>query len=213
MIRYILFDLDDTLYPADSGIMEMVRERIGQFMIERVGLPAQEVPRIRQEYLCRYGTTLRGLQTHHQVDPEDYLAYVHDVPLEQFIRPNPELDRMLERIPVEKVVFTNASEEHAREVLRVLGIERHFTRIFDIRRLNWLCKPDPGAYLQVLAGLEARPEECLLVDDSIPNAASAKALGMPTILVGSGPCDAADRVIGDLLELPEVIAEMLGDED
>jgi putative hydrolase of the HAD superfamily len=210
VIRYILFDLDDTLYPASSGIMEMVRERIGQFMIERVGLPAEEVPRIRQEYLRRYGTTLRGLQTHHQVDPEDYLAYVHDVPLEQYIRPNPELDCMLERIPVEKVIFTNASEEHARKVLRVLGIERHFTRVFDIRRLNWLCKPDPGAYLQVLAGLGARPEECLLVDDSIPNVASAKVLGMPAILVGPGPCDVADRVIGDLLYLADVIGEMIG---
>lgn len=209
MIRYILFDLDDTLYPASSGIMAVVRERIGRFMAERLRIPQEDVPRIRQSYLRRYGTTLRGLQEHHRVDPEEYLAYVHDVPLEEYIRPNPALDRMLARIPVEKVIFTNASEEHARRVLRVLGIERHFSRVFDIRRVNWLCKPDEGAYLQVLAGLDVRPEECLLVDDSPANLASAKALGMGTVLVGQGQSDAADRVIGDLLELADVAEEML----
>jgi len=205
MIRYILFDLDDTLYPADSGIMEIVRERISRFMIERLGMDEEEVVRTRQDYWRRYGTTLRGLQVNHQVDPEEYLAYVHDLPLEEHIRPNPALDRLLERLPAEKVIFTNASEEHARQVLRVLGIERHFSQVFDIRRLNWVCKPNEGAYRQVLAELDAQPKECLLVDDSPANLAVAKALGMSTVLVGNGPSDAADWVITDLLDLAEVL--------
>ncbi len=32
--------------------------------------------------LHTYGTTLKGLQIHNKVDTDEYLAYVHNVPLE-----------------------------------------------------------------------------------------------------------------------------------
>ncbi|MDE3091751.1 MAG: pyrimidine 5'-nucleotidase, partial [Chloroflexota bacterium] len=61
MTRYILFDLDDTLYPTSAGLMHEISARMSEFMVARVGIPASEVDRVRRDYWARYGTTLRGL--------------------------------------------------------------------------------------------------------------------------------------------------------
>ena len=182
-LKYILFDLDETLYPRRCGLMAAISELMSRYMEERLGLPPSEVPALREHYYHTYGTTMRGLQIHHGIDPEDYLAYVHDIPLEDYIGPNEELDRVLAEIEAEKVVFTNASEEHARRVLRALGVERHFSRIIDVRAVGYAAKPDPKAYRRALEILGAEGEECLIVDDRVRNLTPAKELGMVTVLV------------------------------
>jgi putative hydrolase of the HAD superfamily len=145
-LRYLILDLDDTLYPRRSGVMDLVNQRIGRYMVERLGFPPEQAEALRQRYYAQYGTTLRGLMEEYHIDPEDYLAYVHDVPLEDYLQPDPALDAMLARIPLTKVIFTNASEEHARRVLERLGVARHFPIILDVRRLDYCNKPDPEAY-------------------------------------------------------------------
>jgi hypothetical protein len=82
----IFFDLDDTLYPKTSGLWGAIRERMGVFMVERLGLPAEEVPIIRKTYFETYGTTLRGLQIHYHVNSDEYLSYVHDLHLRNTYR-------------------------------------------------------------------------------------------------------------------------------
>ncbi len=188
MIRFLLFDLDETLYPRRTGMFREVGERIHRYM-ERMGLPPEEVPRLRREYYTRYGTTLRGLQLHHNVNADEYLDFVHDLDVSRYLRPDPALDAALSRLPQEKVIFTNASAEYARRVLRALGVERHFSRIFGIRALRYHCKPDPLAFRIVLDALSATPTECLLIDDNPRNIRAAQAIGMPTILVGPPPED------------------------
>jgi putative hydrolase of the HAD superfamily len=83
----LFFDLDDTLYSPKNGLWLAIRERMGEYMAERLGLPRDEIPAIRHLYYTTYGTTLRGLQRHYQVDSDDYLAYVHDLPLERYLQP------------------------------------------------------------------------------------------------------------------------------
>jgi putative hydrolase of the HAD superfamily len=205
MLRYLLFDLDETLYPSRSGLMAGIGELMSRYMEERLDMPPTEVPTLREHYYRVYGTTMRGLQIHHGIDPEDYLAYVHDLPLEDYIGPNDELDRVLAEIETEKVVFTNASAEHARGVLKVLGVERHFSRIIDVRALGYIAKPDPAAYRRALAILGAAGDECLLVDDRARNLSPAKELGMITVLVGSEKTADVDFAIGDVTEIGAVV--------
>jgi putative hydrolase of the HAD superfamily len=64
-IRAMLFDLDNTLYPASSGVMQSIDQRIGEYVQQRLGLPEVEAAKIRHYYYTTYGTTLRGLQQHH----------------------------------------------------------------------------------------------------------------------------------------------------
>ena len=124
-MRYttLLFDLDDTLYDSGNGLWEAIRQRMSQYMIERIGLPAEEVPALRAMYYKKYGTTLRGLQRHFQVDSDDYLAYVHDLPLERYLKPATQLRGLLTSLPQQRWIFTNADANHARRVLSTLELE------------------------------------------------------------------------------------------
>ena len=109
MYKYILFDLDETLYPRDAGLMQEIGARILRYMVERLGFTPETAEAKRRYYYHKYGTSLRGLMAEETVDAEDYLRFVHDVDIRRYIGPNPKLDAMLRRIPLSKVVFTHAT--------------------------------------------------------------------------------------------------------
>lgn len=211
-LKYILFDLDETLYPSQCGLMAAISELMSRYMEERLGLPPAEVLALRERYYRVYGTTMRGLQIHHGIDPEDYLAYVHNLPLEDYIGRNEELDRVLNEIEIEKIVFTNATREHAWRVLNILGVAHHFSRIIDVRDVGYVTKPDPEAYRRVLELLGVEGHECLIVDDKARNLAPAKELGMTTVLVGSEVTAHVDFVIADVTEIGEVVRRLTSGE-
>lgn len=212
MLKYALFDLDETLYPKESGLMREISRRMSQFMEERLGLEPDLISQLRRRYYQRYGTTMRGLMIHHGVAPEEFLAYVHDIPLEEYLGPDGTLDAVLGEIELEKVIFTNASAEHARRVLGILGVERHFGRIIDVRALDYVAKPDPQAYRRALDILGAEGRECLIVDDSLRNLAPAKELGMVTVLVGGETGEGADFAIAQVTEIGQVVRRLIGGE-
>jgi putative hydrolase of the HAD superfamily len=211
MIRKILFDLDDTLYPRHVGIMDQIRVLMLRYMQTRFNLSAEEADQLRRHYFQTYGTTMRGLQINHQIDPDEFLHYVHDIPLDQYLQPNPELDAVLASIPQEKVVFTNASREHAEQVLEHLDIRRRFSQIIDVRDMAYESKPQAGAYRRICELLAVDPGECLLVEDNVRNLQPAKALGMTTVLVGHQETSAdgsVDYVLSCIEELGDLMSRL-----
>ena len=207
-LRFALFDLDQTLYPISSGLMAEVGQRINQYMKECCGFSDAEIAELRDGYFRQYGTTLRGLILHHGVDPDDYLAYVHNLPLERFIQPNPALDEVLAGCPLTKFIFTSASLAHAERVLGLLGVAKHFSIIIDVKSTGYINKPDPRAYQKALEIVNARAEECILLDDADRNLLPAKQMGMVTILVGSDGSEAADFAIPSIDLLAEVCEKL-----
>jgi putative hydrolase of the HAD superfamily len=206
----LFFDLDDTLYTKTSGLWPAIRDRIGLYMVERMGVPADRASEERKLFYETYGTTLRGLQLHYQVDSEDFLAYVHDLPLERYIGPDPQLRRLLLSLPQEKWIFTNADDQHARRVLEVLGVSDLFTGVVDVVTLDYCCKPNVEAYQKAmhLAG-EQRPERCVLFDDSPRNLQPARDLGLWTVLVGEeGGHPTARTWVKSLLDLPDALPDL-----
>ena len=208
MIRYFLFDLDDTLYPQSAGIMREISARMNEYMIARVRIAPDEVTQLRQDYWTRFGTTLRGLYLERGVDPQDFLNYVHAVPVEQYIQRDKRLDAMLAAFPQAKCVFTNAPEDYARRILVALGIEKHFAHIFDINFLQYESKPNRAAYPLVLNALSARGDECAMIDDNLRNLVPAKELGIRTVYlrvdgrIEGG--DGADIAIDSIYELEKI---------
>lgn len=166
--------------------MRAIGERINLFMIERLGISPEEVSHKRDELLKVFGTTLNALRRFYPVDPDEYLDFVHDLPLDQYLKYEPDLDRMLDSIELHKVIFTNADARHARRVLARLGILRHFESIIDIHMLDFVNKPYRRAYFKALEFISAPPEECILIEDSLVNVIPARELGMTTVLVGEG---------------------------
>lgn len=194
----ILFDLDDTLYPASSGLWPELKERMNRYMIERLNIAAEDVPRLREQYFRKYGTTLRGLQANHDINVQDYLAYVHDVRLEDYIHPDPTQQSVLASLPTRNLVFTNADSNHARRVLQALQIEEYFMAVVDINSMEPYCKPSPEAFsLAMNAAGESAPSRCVLIDDLPHTTRAARAFGMYSLLFGAtsgaGQADAAFR--------------------
>jgi len=181
-----LLDLDNTLYPASSGLFPLIDARIRQFMVERVGIAPDRVDRLRRLYRDRYGITLPGLMAHQGVDPEEYSAYVHDVPVGEFLSPDPGLASCLAALPGERVVFTNGSTAHAEAVLGRLGVRHLVRRVFDLAFMDYVPKPRTHGYRKVLTALEAEAADCSLVDDRIENLETGATLGMWTVFVGDG---------------------------
>lgn len=208
--KSLYFDLDDTLYPASSGLWTAIRERMNVYMQRFMDLPIDQIVSIRQDYLEKYGTTLRGLQAHYDVDPDDYLAFVHDLPLDKFIHPDPSLCMLLLSLPQRRWIFTNSDTNHAKRVLKLLGMETVFDGIIDIHAVDFACKPDKIAYQRALSITgEADPASCAIFDDALRNLAPAREIGFYTVLVGkNGPEPQVDRVISSLHGLKESMPEL-----
>jgi putative hydrolase of the HAD superfamily len=202
----LFFDLDDTLYSNTNGLWAAIRGRMTDYLRDPLGFPPEQIQQLRQHYFETYGTTLRGLQINHSVDADEYLAYVHDLPLEEYISPDPELHRLLDSLPQRKYIFTNADVNHANRVLGVLGLEDCFAGIIDVRALGFLCKPEVEAYLHALdLANGADPANCVLFEDSLRNLAPAHEVGFTTVLVGTDEKHlAADYSVKNLKNLPQV---------
>jgi putative hydrolase of the HAD superfamily len=209
--RTIFLDLDDTLYPNTSGVWGAIGERINRYMTVRVGVPSAQVAALRDHYFRAYGTTLNGLMLHHRVDPHDYLDYVHQVPIEDMIRPDPELLETLRSLPQKRVVFTNASLGHAQRVIRALGVESAIDQVVDIVALEMINKPTPESFLRAMALCgESDAAACVTVDDALRNLLTANSLGMTTVLVGRDDgCEAVDFCIGRVAELTRAMPALL----
>ena len=208
--KWTLFiDLDDTLYPHDNGVWHAISRRIQDFLVQRLGINPDEAERVRARYLSQFGTTLNGLRAHYDIDPFDYLSFVHDVPLETMLKPDNLLREMLNGIAMRKIIFTNASLQHAQRVLSILGITDQVELVIDIVSLDFINKPDPAAYHKAL---ELRgdpdPQDCIMVDDRPTNLHPAGALGFTTILVGNSPDgQGIDYKLPSIHELPQALTQ------
>jgi len=210
VIRYALFDLDDTLYPPASGVLQWIGERIERYLIERLLMAPDEAARLRRAYRDRYGTTLGGLLADGLADADDYLAYVHDVPIEALDPARAALDRALAALPWECAIFTNSDRRHAERVLAALGIRQRFGLIFDITGMGYRQKPHPAVYHHVLAELGVSGDACLLADDALHNLAAAKDWGMTTVWVrpNAAPGEGVDYWIPEVKAIVEVAAQI-----
>jgi putative hydrolase of the HAD superfamily len=213
VLEYLLFDLDETIYSRGSGLMQAISARISRYMIECMGMDPEIVPVLRRAYWEKYGTTSRGLQLLHGLDVAEYMHYVHDLPLEDYIGANRELDDALTSLPQKKVVFTNATEEHARAVLQVVGIAHHFGPVYDAFFAKNEGKPAPGVYHRLLDDLGVSGNVCLMVEDSARNLRPAKSLGMTTVLIDPLPeadMEGVDHVIDEIADIARIVKRIDG---
>ncbi len=207
----LFFDLDGTLYPLQAGLWQAVGERIERFLAEYLDLSLSEARRLRQRYGEQYGTVLRGLQEEYGLDPRVYLAYVNQVPVERYLRPDPRVRAMLQALPYPKWVFSNADRAYVYRVLRALHLEDVFAGVIALEDLDWVPKPHPQAFQRAWQRAGVRqPGRTWLIDDLFRNVQAAARLGMRAVWVTEEPDGSAgSRVavphIPHLLALPAVL--------
>lgn len=206
----LFFDLDATLYPPENGLWEAIRLRIFQYMREEVGIPEDQISETRDHYWKTYGTTLEGLRRHHQVAADDYLAFVHDVPLHPYLEDDPILQDILRSLPQDLWIFTNADQHHARAVTKALGITDLFKGIVDLTAMDFVVKPQPESYqiaLKMAGGID--PAHCIMFDDLPANLAGASAAGLTTVLVGeNGTHHQADYQLTKIHDIKKVLPQL-----
>jgi putative hydrolase of the HAD superfamily len=175
-----LFDLDNTLYSPHSDVFPQIHKRMSLFIMQRFGMNEAQAAKRREDYFYTYGTTMRGLMVEHQVDPQEFMDFVHDVGLDA-IGPDPRWNQVLRNLPGRKIIFTNADGRHARRILEHLGIATEFPDIFDIAAGDYACKPDEAPYRTLLLKYGLKGNECWMIDDMERNLEPAAKLGMRTV--------------------------------
>ena len=205
----IFFDLDDTLYPSSAGLWHAIKERMNMYMLERLCIPEADIPTLREHYFKTYGTTLNGLQKHHQVNKDEYLAYVHDLPLKEYLTPNPAVREVIASLPTRNLIFTNADVLHAQRVLRVLELDDLFDTIVDVNAIEPYCKPMPESFaIAMELANEPDPRKCVMIDDLSRTTRAALNVGMASLLYGSNiPTSDASAVFTDWRHLPILLGD------
>jgi len=184
-VRTWLFDLDNTLYRADCGIFSQIEGRMTDYVARFTGLARDEARALQKSLYRAHGTTLNGLMRLHGADPDDYLAYVHDIDLSG-LAPDADLIAAVERLPGRRAIFTNGCRHHAGRILEKIGAAHLFDEIWDIRTLEFVPKPDPAAYGRLVAAAGLAPHQTAMFDDIAQNLVAAGALGMTTVWLNTG---------------------------
>ncbi len=177
-----VFDLDNTLYPHHLNLWHQVDVRIRDYIVGLLKVTHDEAFRLQKDYYKRYGTTLRGLMKEHGLEPDEFLEIVHQIDYSP-LTPNPALGLAIEELPGRKLILTNGTRNHAGEVLRRLGIDKHFEDIFDIKSAELEPKPNAVVYERFLARHKVDPRTAVLFEDLARNLEVPHALGMTTVLV------------------------------
>ena len=184
-IRDWIFDLDNCLYPASTGLFELIDERMGAYIQRLLDCDPAEARRVQKHHFHTHGTTLAGLMKDHGVDPDDFLDDVHAIPLDRICRDD-RLAAALSRLPGRKLVFTNGDATYARRVLEAIGVQDQFDELHDIHASSYRPKPDPHGYELLCERFGIDPATALLADDMAANLKPAKELGMTTVWVDNG---------------------------
>ena len=215
-LSYVLVDLDNTIYPASSGLLDEIGERMTECVAKLFDVPWDEAAALRSGYRVKYGATLTGLLAEGGLkDAEAYLEAVHPKDLSPFLSKDPDLLQVLASIALPLAILTNSPAEHARRVVAFLAADRYFRHIFDIRYNAFEGKPSKQLYRKVLKAIDRKADEVLLVDDHVDYLESFRDLGGKVALVrekgAGGPEADGIPILTSLKELPVLLGTLARD--
>ena len=181
-IKFWLFDLDNTLYSGATKVFDQVDKKMSQFISEKLNISKEEARKIQKNYFVEYDTTLNGMIKNHKIDANEFLKFVHDIDL-SFLKRDKQLEEQIKKIKGKKIIFTNGSREHAENVTKKLGIDRHFDDIFDIKSADFIPKPSLITYKKIIEKYKIEPQYSIFIEDIARNLKPAYELGMKTVWI------------------------------
>ena len=155
---------------------------MSEFISSKLNISKEEARKIQKNYFVEYNTTLNGMIKNHKIDANEFLEYVHDIDL-SFLKEDKQLDQEIEKISGKKIIFTNGSRAHAKNVTKRLGIDRHFDEIFDIVSADFIPKPSLITYKKIIEKYKIEPQYSIFIEDIARNLKPAHELGMKTVWI------------------------------
>jgi len=180
-----IFDLDNTLYSADSGIFQQVHKLMGEFISKNLNMEMPEAKKLQAKYYKQHGTTLRGLMDNHGIDPDYFLDEVHRLDY-SIVSSNEILNQELQKLEGRKIIYTNANNKHAIDVLDRIDLANFFDEIFDIKMANYIPKPEIKPYEQMIDLFSIDPESSAMFDDIAKNLVPAKKVNFTSVWIDAG---------------------------
>ena len=180
-----IFDLDNTLYDINLGVFKKISKRMTKFIINELELDEDKAKTLQKEMFLKYGLTLRGLIVEKKINPDRFLNYVHDVDHPELERDN-ELISLLRNLSGKKYIYTNAPYKHAKKILNVLGAFDVFDDILDIKKTDYIPKPDVKSFeiMQRKFGIGFKNvKKSIFIEDTVKNLKPAKQIGMSTVWI------------------------------
>ena len=180
-----IFDLDNTLYSADSGIFQQVHRLMGEFISKKLNIDLKEAKKLQSKYYKKHGTTLRGMMDNHGVDPDHFLEEVHKLDY-SIVGANLKLNHELKKLNGKKIIYTNANLKHAVAVLDKISLSNYFDEIFDIKMANYIPKPEIKPYEQMIDLYNIDLHSSAMFDDIAKNLVPAKKVGFTPVWIDAG---------------------------
>ncbi|XP_024974031.1 suppressor of disruption of TFIIS [Cynara cardunculus var. scolymus] len=230
----LLFDMDDTLYPMSLGLNSSCRKNIEEFMLTYLKIDECQVPDMCLDLYREHGTTMAGLKAlGYEFDNDAFHGFVHGTLPYHLLKPDLVLRNLLLSMPQRKIIFTNADQAHAAQVLRRMCLEDCFQGVICFETLNTdqqpnlvenhhariissptriVCKPALESFqtATIIANLD--PKKTIFFDDSVRNIATAKAAGFHTVIVGrSSVVAGADHALNSIHNMREALPQVWED--
>ncbi len=178
-----VFDLDNTLYPADV-VFSQIDRRMTQFVAGYLGIAADEALALQKAYYAEHGNTLKGMMDAHGMAPGGFLHHAHEVDLSAV----PRCDRLpvaIAALKGRKFIYTNGTRRHADRMAAHLGIDHLLDGITGIDDGAYRPKPDPLSYSLFCETHGVDPAGAVFFDDMSRNLLAAHQMGFTTVLVAS----------------------------
>ena len=182
LIKFWIFDLDNTLYAGNTRVFEQISKRISKYISEKLNVSIEEAKKIQKNYFYEYNTTLNGMIKNHKIDANEFLEFVHNVNID-FLKEDPKLKEELKQLEGKKFIFTNGSRKHALNIIQRIGIDQSFDGIFDIVDSDFIPKPAIEPYKKLVEKHTIDPNLCVLVEDIARNLKPAYEMGMKTVWI------------------------------
>ena len=178
-IKYWIFDLDNTLYSGQTKVFSEVDKKMSSFISKKFNVDLIKAKKIQKEYFHEYGTTLSGLMKKKDVNPNEFLEFVHNIDI-SWLPKDKILKEELTKIKEKKYIFSNGSHAHIQNVTNQLGISDLFDGAFDITDGDFIPKPHLDPYKKMIKKFKLDPKKSILIEDIAHNLKQAKNLGMKT---------------------------------
>ncbi len=178
-IKNFIFDCDGVLYTDLEKVFGQVSKRMTEYISKKLNLNLKKAKELQTNYFHKYNTSLNGLMIHHDIKPEEFLKYVHDIDL-SFMKKDLILREELENLKLKKFIFTNGSKDHAKNIAKHIGINDLFDGLFDIVDAEFSPKPTAKAFDLMVKKFKINPKETLYIEDIAKNLSIGKERGAIT---------------------------------